>query len=339
MSTPRCNAGDVRRVGKQVKWKYFHILPQGRPNPYNMSKLPTTTRRITNLILQHLADHVAVGDPLPTEVRMTEVGQCSRTVVRSMLRYFTQRGLIGGMKDRYLRRKPVPDDFFDVSELHSASENLQQVLMERIYQRDLPPGAEFTEAELSRISGASTIAVREFLIAFSRYGLIEKQPRGGWRLCAFDPGYAEELAEAREMFELKAIEKVGQLAPDDPAFARLDELLARHEALDSLPSSSRADFPALDREFHTFLIGLLKNRFAENLNDIVSMVFHYHYQWDKRDEVPRNRYALQEHLAILRALTERDVPKALAAMRTHLHSARSTMLRSISGRESRTVSH
>jgi DNA-binding GntR family transcriptional regulator len=301
-----------------------------------MAKLPTTTRRSTNLLLQYIADHVQVGANLPTEIRMTELGQSSRTAVRSALGYFVERGLIGGMKERCLRRKPVPEDYFDDTELHSNTENLQQVLMERIYQRDLPPGAEFSEAELARASGASTTAVREFLIGFSRYGLIEKKPGGGWRLCAFDPTYAEELAQAREMFELKAIEQTGQLAPDDPAFARLQELLVRHEELGAAPPARHADFPALDREFHTFLIGLLKNRFAENLNDVVSMVFHYHYQWDKRDELPRNSYALQEHIAILRALTARDVPAALAAMRTHLHSARTTMLSSIGTRTDKT---
>ena len=35
--------------------------------------------------------------------------------------------------------------------------------------------------------------MREFLIGFSRHGLIEKKPRGGWRLCAFDPSFAQEL--------------------------------------------------------------------------------------------------------------------------------------------------
>jgi DNA-binding GntR family transcriptional regulator len=297
-----------------------------------MAKLPTTARRSANLLLRHIADHLAVGDPLPTEQRMTELGQGSRTAVRSALAHFAERGLIRGMKDRHLLRKPVHGDYFDVSELHSNTESLQQVFMERIYQRDLLPGAEFSEAELSRLSGTSTTAVREFLIAFSRYGLIEKNPRGGWRLCAFDPAYAEELAEARELFEMKAIEKLGRLAPGDPAFARLAALLERHEALAAAAPSSEADFPALDREFHGFLIGVLENRFAQGLNDVVSMVFHYHYQWDKRDEIPRNRHALQEHLAILRALIARDAPAALAAMRTHLQSAHSTMLNSIGNR-------
>ena len=247
-----------------------------------------------------------------------------------------ERGLIVSMKARVLQRAPDPDDYFDLVELQSSTENLQVLLMERIYQRDLPPGAQFTEAELSRAFGVSTGSLREFLIGFSRYGLIEKRPAGGWRLCAFDPGYAQELAEAREAFELMAIERVGRLAPDDPAFARLDELLRRHEALAARPPASHTVFPALDREFHTFLISLLKNRFAEHLNDVVSMVFHYHYQWDKRDEMPRNRHAMQEHLAILRALTARDLGAAMAAMRAHLDSARATMLNAISKREDKT---
>jgi DNA-binding GntR family transcriptional regulator len=302
-----------------------------------MAKLPTTTRRSTNLLLQYIADHVPVGETLPTEVQMTELVRGSRTVVRGAVAHFIERGLIGGMKDRHLRRKPDADDFFDTSELHSGTENLQQVLMERIYQRDLPPGAQFTEAELSRASGVSTIAVREFLIGFARYGLIEKRPGSGWHLAAFDPAYAHELAEAREMFELRAVERIGTLAADDPAIARLSELLARHEALAAQPSHAfnSPEFPALDREFHTFLIGLLNNRFAAHLNDVVSMVFHYHYQWDKRDELPRNEHAVQEHLNILRALVARDVPAALAAMRAHLHTARATMLNSISTRASK----
>lgn len=300
----------------------------------DMAKLPTTTRRSINLLLEYIASHLQVGDFLPTEIQMTEIVDTSRTVVRAALAFFVERGLIAGMKDRRLLRIPAPDDHFDVSALHSNTEQLPQMLMQLIYQRDLPPGAEFTEAELSRVAGVSTIAVREFLIGFSRNGLIEKNPRGGWRLCAFDTKYAQELGEAREMFELKAVERIAALEPGDPVFARLEDLLARHEALGKAPAAAHAEFPALDREFHSFFISLLDNRFAENLNDVVSMVYHYHYQWDKRDELPRNQYALQEHLAILRPLAKGDAPAALAAMRTHLDSARSTMLNSLRNRES-----
>src|SRR5438093_12355158 len=104
--------------------------------------------------------------------------------------------------------------------------------MERIYRNDLPPGAAFSEAELARAAGASTISVREFLIGFSRFGLIEKKPQGGWRLCAFDLSFAKELADMRQMFEIAAIEHCCSLPPGDPAFKELKRLIAKHERLE-----------------------------------------------------------------------------------------------------------
>jgi DNA-binding GntR family transcriptional regulator len=205
--------------------------------------------------------------------------------------------------------------------------------MERIYHSDMPPGAEFSETELARAAGTSTISVREFLIGFSHSGLIEKKPRGGWRLCAFDRSFAMELADVRQMFEFSAIDRFASLTPDDPAFTELEQLIARHERLGSVMPTHHKDFPSLDRDFHAFLIGRLDNRFAEDFYNLVSLVFHYHYQWDKAEEMVRNEYAVHEHLDILRALARRDVASAREAMRIHLNSARSTLLQSIRVRE------
>jgi DNA-binding GntR family transcriptional regulator len=298
-----------------------------------MARPPHVFKRSTNLLLAHIAQHVAIGEPLPTEQQMAELGEGSRTAVRSTLAYLHSQGLISDLKERRLLRKPERRDYFDIAELQPGADRIREVLMERIYQSDMPPGAEFSEAELARASGTSTISVREFLIEFSRCGLIEKKPRGGWRLCAFDRSFAMELADVRQMFEFAAIEHFGQLAPGDPAYATLNELIARHEQLGSVMPARHKDFPALDRDFHTFLIGLLSNRFAQGLYDIVSLVFHYHYQWDKDEELARNQYAVHEHLDILHALARRDIAGARDAMRIHLNSSRSTLLQGIRTRE------
>ena len=289
-----------------------------------MSRPPTVFKRSANQLLDHIAAHVAIGELLPTELQMAALVDGSRTAIRSALAYFDTQGLISDLKERRLLRKPRRKDYFDMADLQSGADRLRPVLMERIYHSDLPPGAEFAEAELARAAGVSTISVREFLIEFSRYGLIAKKPHGGWRLCAFDRAFAMEVADVRQLFELAAIDHFGTLAPADPAFAALDELIARHEQL-----KSAKDFPALDREFHTFLIGLLGNRFAQGFYDIVSLVFHYHYQWDKGAESARNQYAAHEHLDILRALARRDFGAAREAMRVHLDSSRSTLLHAI----------
>ena len=113
----------------------------------------------------------------------------------------------------------------------------------------------------------------------------------------------------------------------------LAQLIARHEQLGSVMPTHHKDFPALDRDFHAFLMGQLDNRFAQGFFDLVSLVFHYHYQWDKSQEMVRNEYAVHEHLDILRALARRDVTGAREAMRIHLNSARSTLLQAIRVRE------
>jgi DNA-binding GntR family transcriptional regulator len=298
-----------------------------------MSKPATVFKRCTNVLLQFLAENVAVGDMLPTEQYLTTICQGSRTAIRSAIAYLNTRRLIASLAERRLLRKPIPGDYFDMAELQSGADRIQQVLMERVYQKDMPPGAEFSEAELAREAGASTVSVREFLIGFSRFGLIEKKPRGGWRLCAFDRSFATELADMRRMFELAAVEQFATLPHNDPAYKELARLIVQHEKLEAKIDTRHSAFPALDREFHTFLIGLLNNRFAQGFYDIVSFVFHYHYQWDKGEEMGRNKYALQEHLAILRALAAHDVPAALASMQEHLTSSRRTMLQSIGVRE------
>lgn len=298
-----------------------------------MARSPTVSRRSANLLLDHIEGSVAVGEALPTEHQLAALGEGSRSAVRSAIAHFFSRGLISGLKERRLLRKPVPADYFDVADLQSGTERVRQVLMELIYQGDWPPGTEFSEADLSRAAGVSTISVREFLIGFSRFGLIRKKPHGGWRLCAFDRAFAMEVADVRQMFELAAIERFAALAADDPAFATLAQLIARHEQLGAVMPARHQDFPALDRDFHTFLIGRLDNRFAQGFYDIVSLVFHYHYQWDKGSEVSRNGNAVYEHLAILNALARRDNAAAMDGMRRHLASSRSTLLQAVQSRE------
>jgi DNA-binding GntR family transcriptional regulator len=297
-----------------------------------MAKPPTIAKRSTNALLKYLDASLAPGELLPSEHRMAEIVQGSRTVVRTAMNHLLERGLISALSERRLLRKPQPRDYFDETELQTGGERIQEVLMERIYRSDLLPGADFSEAELARAAGASIISVREFLIGFSRFGLIEKKPQGGWRLCAFDRTFASELEEVRRMFELAAVERFVTLPASSPAFARIGDLIARHETLVGAPAHELGAFPALDRELHSLLIGQLNNRFAQSLNDLVSLVFHYHYQWDKHEETPRIEYAVREHLVLLRALAMRDRGAAIKAMNSHLDSARRTMLNAVMGR-------
>ncbi|MGO8565243.1 FCD domain-containing protein, partial [Rhizobium ruizarguesonis] len=64
------------------------------------------------------------------------------------------------------------------------------------------------------------------------------------------------------------------------------------------------------------------NRFIESFQDVIAMVFHYLYQWNKRDERARNEVAIGEHLALIEALESRNIALIDRACRLHLTSAR-----------------
>ncbi len=67
--------------------------------------------------------------------------------------------------------------------------------------------------------------------------------------------------------------------------------------------------------------------------DVVSLICHYHYQWNKGDELERNKVAIEEHIAIITQLLAHNTSGVLAAMETHLNTSKVTLLRSAHGLE------
>lgn len=293
------------------------------PRPNNVFKLAAN-----NLLAWIAAQDV--GEPLPSESRLAALCDVSRTTIRAALDYAIRRGIVVSRgSSRQVARRPVPDDYFDLAQVRSRSEQIERRFMERVLLRDLRPGQQFSEVQLARDVGASTTTVREFLIRFSRYGLIEKRPRGGWRLCAFDLAFANELADMRLLIEIAALDRLALLSPDAPAWRPVAELLARHRALQAEIEERYLAFSNLDRDFHRFIIDQLDNRFAHGFYDLISFIFHYHYQWDKSDEKERNAVAIGEHLAVLEALQTRDIARAKRELDRHLATSRRTLTRSI----------
>jgi DNA-binding GntR family transcriptional regulator len=62
--------------------------------------------------------------------------------------------------------------------------------------------------------------------------------------------------------------------------------------------------------------------------EVISLICHYHYQWNNDDELERNKVALEEHVAIITHLLAHNTSGVLAAMETHLNTAKETLLRS-----------
>ena len=267
---------------------------------------------------------------LPSEPELGEQYGISRTTVRAILSRMRDSGLIiWDKRQKLVLRRPLTDDFFPDDETNSLNDIIEKSFMRRILTGDVRPGAQINEAELAREIGAGTTSVREFLIRFSRFGLIEKRPNSHWVLKGFTIDFALELSEVREMFELRSAAAFATLANNHPVWSELDEIEQEH--LDMLANIDRSyrDFSPLDQKFHLLVHRVSGNRFVVDFYDVIAFIFHYHYQWNKTKARDRNERALREHLDYIAALRSRDPAKIEHACRAHLRTARETLLQSV----------
>ncbi len=107
----------------------------------------------------------------------------------------------------------------------------------------------------------------------------------------FTEAFGLELFEVRETVRAAARPRafVRPAAADSPAWAALEAIEAEHRALLEAPDEALRDFPDLDDRFHRLIHGASHNRFIIDFYDVISLIFHYHYQWSKKNEIERNR--------------------------------------------------
>ncbi|QLF68737.1 GntR family transcriptional regulator [Peteryoungia desertarenae] len=291
-----------------------------------MAKQNTVFKDAFNRML----DVIQEADSLPSEPELCSRLGVSRTTVRAVLGRLGETGLIAWDKrEKTVLRRPVQEDYFPSEETSSLSDIIERSFMRRILAGGAQPGMQINELELARDIGIGTTSVREFLIRFSRFGLIEKRPNSHWVLKGFTREFALELTEVREMFELRSAASFVHLAADHPAWGDLKDVEAEHHALLADIDNRYTEFSELDERFHLLIQKASSNRFIIDFYDIIAIVFHYHYQWNKTNARARNQRALEEHLNYIHALFSRDPSAVEKACRQHLKSARETLLQSI----------
>jgi DNA-binding GntR family transcriptional regulator len=288
-------------------------------------KTDTVYKQTFNAILDILAS-MKRGAALPSENELSARLAVSRTTVRKVIAWLTDHGHVRTEGRLRLLATPVPRrKRFPVVETESAAEQVEKRFMEWMLRGDARPGSQINELELARQFGVGTTAIREFLNRFRRFGLIEKRPNAGWLFKGFTEEFALELFEIREMFELRSAKAVTALPAEAPVWAELRRLRQQHSDLLAAIDRRFHDFSDLDNRLHRTINSAVPNRFITDFYDIITLIFHYHYQWNKRDERQRNEVAIVEHLAYIDALLARDRRLVEKTCRTHLSSARQTL--------------
>jgi DNA-binding GntR family transcriptional regulator len=292
-------------------------------------KTDTVFKRAFNDALDLVAK-LRTGQEMPSENTLSRQLGVSRTTVRKVLSTLSDRGILRGSgRHRIVRLAQNGTERFPEAETVTMAAQVEKRFMEWMLRDNARPGTLINELELARQFGVATTGIREFLNRFQHFGLIEKRPNAGWLFKGFTASFAIELFEIREMFELRSARAFAKLPDDSPLWDKVRALREEHIRLLSEIEKRYHDFSNLDSRFHQLVNSAAPNRFIDDFYDIITLIFHYHYQWDKTDERERNLAAIGEHLRLIEALQARDEEAATSAARDHLLTSKQTLASSL----------
>lgn len=291
----------------------------------------TNTRLVAahNTLLKTL-DTMDNGDILASDSALARELNVSRTVVRSALQAMMGKSIIVREgRNNIIKRKSKPEDFMNGPPVLLGIDELEKRFLDWVLRMDVPAGAALNVTQLAKDFQVATHTLQEFLSSLSRYGIVTRRPKGGWQLEGFTNEFALELSDFRTVLEMNAIAHLVKLPSTHSVWKQLDQLQAQHISLLERIDEDYHDFSSLDEAFHTCINSVVTNRFVTEFQKIISLIFHYHFQWNKSDERARNECAIHEHLVYISALQSRDQNNAMNAARRHLATSKQTLINSL----------
>ena len=194
------------------------------------------------------------------------------------------------------------------------SEELREVIEERIATGVYAPGIRLDESELAEEFGVSRTPVREALIQLASGGLIDMRPRRGAVVAQIDPQRLVEMFEV--MAELEAM--CGRLAARRISPDEETALKAAHAAGEGALNAGDPDqYYYLNETFHRIICEASHNGFlAEQAATLRRRLRPYRrLQLRVRD---RMRTSFSEHDGIVAAILNGDGERAADLMRQHV---------------------
>ena len=184
----------------------------------------------------------------------------------------------------------------------------------------LGPGDRLMEADLAARFRTSRTPVREALRQLEAEGLVSHVPRVGATVRRLDYSEVVELYEMRAVMEGTAARLAARMASAVELAALAEGNLALAEATEPARAA------ALNRVFHARLLDAARNRFlsqaALGLERTMSILGP-----STLGDAARAAAAVEEHAAVLDALSARDGGQAEALMRRHIEGAQAQRMR------------
>jgi DNA-binding GntR family transcriptional regulator len=216
--------------------------------------------------------------------------------------------------------------------LGAEHENLDQkaysILKDMIIERKLLPGQKIPQEKLARDLGISRTPLVSALKFLEQEKLVESVPRKGFFVRLFSKEEMVYIFELREVLEGLAARRAAAKITD-PQIIQLNSFFQHFAKQKNI--SDYKGYAREDRKFHNFVIDVGAKEFLKSIlltTNIIS--FSYQVLHSEGLVRPPNE-TIQEHLAVIGAIKERDSEAAEYLMRQHFKKSLAYLKQEING--------
>jgi len=197
--------------------------------------------------------------------------------------------------------------------MKSAAGRVYEELFQQILHGDLAANELLSESDIAKRMKSSRTPVREALLMLEGDGLVRRYPGRGYLVTEITAQDVDDIFELREQLELLTLRKAcGALTPE-----LLRDLEEQLEDLNE--DSSPDDYYRADRRLHELLAQFCGNsRLQAFLDTLDAQVERVRYISARRPD--RLQESKAEHLDIIHALMDQDLPRAETMLARHIRN-------------------
>ena len=216
--------------------------------------------------------------------------------------------------------------------LGAEHENLDQkvhsILKDMIMERKLLPGQKIPQEKLARNLGISRTPLIGALKFLEQEKLVESVPRRGFFVRLFSKEEMVYIFELREVLEGLAARRAAAKVTDSQVIelSNFFKHFAKQKNISDFKEYARED-----RRFHNFVIDVGAKEFLKSIL-LTTNIISFSYQVLHTEGLVRPpNETIQEHLAVIEAIKERDSEAAEDLMRQHFKKSLAYLKREING--------
>ena len=198
-------------------------------------------------------------------------------------------------------------------------------LRQAILKGELEPGERLMEMQLAEQLGVSRTPIREAIRKLELEGLVLMIPRRGAIVAKITEKDLRDVLEVRSSLERLSTELACERIHD----STIDELRKAQEAFKEALNQNDITLQAQrDVEFHDVIYKATDNlRLIQMLNNLREQMYRYRLEYLKHDLA--HQTLIEEHEAIIEALSKRDKETAINIIVRHVYNQELTVMKKI----------